>query len=116
MREVSPKVWLPLCFLSVGSLLGVGLVSVSPTVETATPAPRRPLVRTVEVVPAARTLFISAQGTVEPRTESNLVAEVSGRITSVSPRLAPGGFIEAGLEWPALIRQLERASGTDYKT
>jgi len=29
---------------------------------------------------------------------------------------APGGFIEAGLEWPALIRQLERASGTDYKT
>lgn len=28
---------------------------------------------------------------------------------------APGGFIEAGLEWLALIRQLERASGTDYR-
>lgn len=27
----------------------------------------------------------------------------------------PGGFIEAGLEWPALIRQLERTSGTDYR-
>lgn len=29
---------------------------------------------------------------------------------------APGGFIEAGLEWPALIRQLERTSGRGYRT
>ena len=29
---------------------------------------------------------------------------------------APGGFIEAGLEWPALIRQLERIDGTGYRT
>lgn len=27
----------------------------------------------------------------------------------------PGGFIEAGLEWPALIRQLERTDGTGYR-
>ncbi|HSS65087.1 MAG TPA: class II aldolase/adducin family protein [Gammaproteobacteria bacterium] len=27
----------------------------------------------------------------------------------------PGGFIEAGLEWPALIRQLERLDGTGYR-
>ncbi len=27
----------------------------------------------------------------------------------------PGGFIEAGLEWPALIRQLERVDGTGYR-
>jgi len=27
----------------------------------------------------------------------------------------PGGFIEAGLEWPALIRQLERIDGTGYR-
>ena len=36
-----------------------------------------------------------------------------------SPKLemyAPGGFIEAGLEWPALIRQLERVDGTGYRT
>ena len=29
---------------------------------------------------------------------------------------APGGFIEAGLEWPALIRQLERTDGTGYRS
>lgn len=27
----------------------------------------------------------------------------------------PGGFVEAGLEWPALIRQLEREDGTGYR-
>lgn len=28
----------------------------------------------------------------------------------------PGGFIEVGLEWPALLRQLERADGMGYRT
>jgi hypothetical protein len=27
----------------------------------------------------------------------------------------PGGFIEAGKEWPALLRQLERANGRGYR-
>src|SRR5215475_1558533 len=27
----------------------------------------------------------------------------------------PGGFIEAGREWPALLRQLERVDGTSYR-
>jgi len=27
----------------------------------------------------------------------------------------PGGFIEVGLEWPALLRQLERMDGTGYR-
>ncbi len=96
MKGFTSKVWLPLSVLAVGSLLGVGLITVSPSVETAAPAPRRPLVETVEASPEPATLFIGAQGTVVPRTESDLVAEVSGRITSVSPGLASGGFIEAG--------------------
>jgi ribulose-5-phosphate 4-epimerase/fuculose-1-phosphate aldolase len=28
----------------------------------------------------------------------------------------PGGFIESGLEWPALIRQLERIDGNGFRT
>ena len=27
----------------------------------------------------------------------------------------PGGNIEVGLEWPALLRQLDRAGGSDYR-
>ena len=28
---------------------------------------------------------------------------------------APGGFVEVGREWPALLRQLERAGLGDYR-
>jgi RND family efflux transporter MFP subunit len=113
------KIWLPISVLASGLLLGVGLVNVSPAVETSTPEPRPPLVRTVEARPEPMTLFISAQGTVVPRTESDLVAEVSGRITSVSPRLAPGGFIEAGevlvqidsRDYEVAVRRAEAAVG-----
>ncbi len=35
-------------------------------------------------------------GTVAPRTESDLVAEVRGRVVEVSPALVAGGFFEAG--------------------
>ncbi len=50
--------------------------------------------------------------------ELNPVSEATQKHTIAQglKMYAPGGFIEAGLEWPALIRQLERISGTDYKT
>ncbi len=34
---------------------------------------------------------------------------------SRSRMYGPGGFIEAGKEWPALLRQLERVDGTSYR-
>ncbi len=55
-----------------------------------------PLVR---VIPAERTnltLIVRAEGTVAPRTESQLVPEISGRVVEVSPSLAAGGFFEKG--------------------
>jgi len=39
---------------------------------------------------------IRSQGTVRPRTEADLVAEVDGRILWIAPEFAPGGFFEAG--------------------
>ncbi len=39
---------------------------------------------------------IHSQGGVQPRTETVLVAEVSGKITSVSPDFIAGGFFKAG--------------------
>ena len=27
----------------------------------------------------------------------------------------PGGMVEVGKEWPALLRQLDRAGGSDYR-
>jgi RND family efflux transporter MFP subunit len=52
-------------------------------------------VRVVEVEPGPVQLIVHAQGTVEPRTESNLVPEVSGNVVWISPNLVSGGYFEA---------------------
>lgn len=53
----------------------------------------------VEVMlPQVRDTYISvsSQGTVEPRTRTNIVSEVSGRVIEVSPAFVAGGFFRAG--------------------
>lgn len=64
----------------------------------ATPEPRRPvapLVRVVEARSQTVQLSVRANGTVAPRTEIDLVPEVSGRVVFVAPSLASGGFFDA---------------------
>lgn len=58
--------------------------------------PTIPVVRVVAATPGTHRMVVRTQGTVEPRTASDLVAEVAGRVTRVSPALAAGGFFEAG--------------------
>ncbi len=49
--------------------------------------------------------------------ELNPISEATQRRTIAQglEMYGPGGFIEAGLEWPALVRQLERLDGTGYR-
>ncbi len=53
--------------------------------------------------------IVQAQGTVQPRTETTLVAEVNGRITLLSDAFVAGGFFRAGTE-------LARIDPSDYET
>ena len=53
----------------------------------------------VEVIlPQVRDTYIivSSQGTVEPRTRTNIVSEVTGRVIEVSPAFVAGGFFRSG--------------------
>ena len=54
------------------------------------------LVNTVKAEVVSLNLIVSSQGTVKPRTETTLVAEVSGKIVSVSPDFVAGGFFNEG--------------------
>lgn len=94
LRGLEPRVWLPVAILAFGALCTLGLVAASPRVDTRKPQHRSPLVRVVRAEPDEVQLWVRTQGTVMPRTESDLVAEVSGRIIAVSPSLASGGFLE----------------------
>ncbi|MDG1852042.1 MAG: efflux transporter periplasmic adaptor subunit, partial [Gammaproteobacteria bacterium] len=41
-------------------------------------------------------ISVSSQGTVAPRTQTNLVSEVAGRVVEVSPSFVAGGFFNEG--------------------
>lgn len=51
-----------------------------------------PLVRTVTVMPITHQFGVHTNGSVVPRTESELVSEVDGRVLRVSAELVSGGF------------------------
>jgi RND family efflux transporter MFP subunit len=80
--------------LAAGTVGTVGIIAARPSVPTHQPTHRLPVVRIMSAKPRAVLLHIEAQGSVVPRTESELVAEVSGQIIWASPRFASGGFFE----------------------
>jgi RND family efflux transporter MFP subunit len=55
-----------------------------------------PVVRVLEVSPETVPVVVRTHGTVMPRTESDVVSEVAGRVVRVSPALVVGGFFDAG--------------------
>lgn len=57
---------------------------------------RDPLVDIVVLEPMTADFRVQSQGTVAPRTETILSAEVSGTITRISPKFIAGGVFDAG--------------------
>ena len=67
-----------------------------PPPKTTTEQPLATTVRIQEVMPQAVQLTVNSQGTVAPSTETELIPEVSGRVTWISPALVNGGFFNEG--------------------
>ena len=93
-----------LLFLSVAATL----MATAPVLEPAndSPTPLTVRVRTIET--ESIELKVHSQGSVAPSTVSQLIPEVSGRVTWTSPSLVAGGFFEAGQE-------LARIDDLDYR-
>ena len=87
---------LPLVLLGLAGLAAVTMIRNRPVVETRPPEIAPPGVRVHVVALEDVALSVTSEGTVRPRTESELVPEVSGRVMSVAPSFAEGGFFEAG--------------------
>jgi RND family efflux transporter MFP subunit len=54
------------------------------------------LVEAIRAEVSSLNFSVTSQGSVRPRTETTLVAEVSGQIVTVSPNFVPGGFFRKG--------------------
>ncbi|MEE2702545.1 MAG: efflux RND transporter periplasmic adaptor subunit [Myxococcota bacterium] len=95
------KLLLPIVVLGIAAL-GAGFLVATQSPLAGRPNPRS--FRAVRVVPVETTrvqLDVFSQGTVSPRTESELIPEVSGRVVWTSPALVSGGYFEQGA---ALLR------------
>ena len=90
------QIIVPVAFVAVGLLVYWYLIHTAPE-----PRQRPSFVTTPEVVarklkPEPYTITLESQGTVRARTTSNLIPEVRGRITNISPNFREGAFFEEG--------------------
>lgn len=93
-----------LLFLSVAATL----MATAPVLEPANDNPKPLTVRVRTIETESIELKVHSQGSVAPSTVSQLIPEVSGRVTWTSPSLVAGGFFEAGQE-------LARIDDLDYR-
>jgi RND family efflux transporter MFP subunit len=89
------KALAPLVILVAGAIVVTIVVATRPSVEAGPARVNAPLVSVIEVEPRDLRFSVHTQGTVVPRTESDLIPQVSGEVIWVSPRLVSGGFFEA---------------------
>ncbi len=91
-----PKILAPFAVVAIGIVGAMALVRSKAPVETSRPEAVRPLVQVVEVRIGEVPMTVSAQGTVLPRTEAALAAQVAAEVVEVSPSFEAGGFFERG--------------------
>ncbi|MEM8561893.1 MAG: efflux RND transporter periplasmic adaptor subunit [Pseudomonadota bacterium] len=92
MSEVTRRFLLPLAILLGGAALAALIIVTGPELEQLPPPANEPLVRVWVATPDTVQLSSSTHGSVVPRTETELVPEVSGRVISISESLTAGGF------------------------
>jgi RND family efflux transporter MFP subunit len=99
---------LPFAILGAAMLVVLLLLLVRRTPEDRVREYAAPLVRVVVAEPVAYQFSVTAHGSVSPRTESDLIPQVSGEVLWTSPSLAAGGFFESG-------QVLARIDSADYR-
>lgn len=83
---------LPLAILGGCGFWGWWFYAHSPKPETMEVPPAVVRVEGTALKKASFPVFVRSQGTVQPRTRSNLLPEVSAKVIEVSPSFRPGGF------------------------
>jgi multidrug efflux system membrane fusion protein len=90
------KFLLPFSIVVGGFGLAAVIIATGPELEHVPPPSNAPLIRVWEAHPQTVQMSSITHGSVLPRTESDLIPEVSGRVVSMSPSLVSGGFFKKG--------------------
>ncbi len=108
MRTYTLKIILPILIIFGAVAISAILFFTRPKVAYRPAELTRPLIRTFKVEKKDMQMIVRSQGTVAPRTESALIAQVSGQVTFVARAFAAGGFFEKN-------EILVRIDDRDYK-
>ena len=103
------KTRVALAVVAISIAITAILLATSRQLVPSEPEAAAPTVRVVEVAPSRVRMIVHAQGTVAPRTEVDLVPEVSGNVVWIAPNLVPGGYFEQG-------EPLLRIDDRDYRS
>ena len=93
---MTSKITLPLIILSISAAIASLLILQKEPPRTVDSERPTMMVDVVRARSGSTQVFINAQGTVVPRTQTTMVSEVAGLITEVSPAFVAGGFFSKG--------------------
>ncbi|MEX1237419.1 MAG: efflux RND transporter periplasmic adaptor subunit, partial [Pseudomonadales bacterium] len=82
--------------LFIAAIMAYTLVATAPVAEQVEPEEVATSIRIQTIESQQVQLKVRSQGTVKPRTESEMIPEVSGKVHWISPSLVAGGFFEVG--------------------
>lgn len=108
MSDKSRKILIPIGALAGALIVTMLLIFSKSDAEQVIRLKTKPVIRYEVAKAGSSQIIVHSQGTVIPRTESNVVSQVSGQIVYASPNFASGGFFEKG-------DLMLRVDPTDYK-
>jgi RND family efflux transporter MFP subunit len=89
--------WVLPVLVIAGALAGARyIIAQRPEAQQFEPPSLPVAIDAVRAAPVEYRIVIRSEGTVEPRTESTLIPQVSGQIVAISPTFREGGFFERG--------------------
>ena len=88
------ELYFPILIVISGLIIGSLILFTGPSLEPRAPPENKPLIRTITAKSESIRLSSTAFGTVSPRSENELIPEVSGSIVFMSPSLVSGGFFK----------------------
>jgi len=90
------KIVLPVLILLLTTIATAGMLRMRQDPEQSDVVEAVVLVETLTLTPTDSYITVVSQGTVEPRTRTTLISEVSGQVKEVSPNFVAGGFFRKG--------------------
>jgi multidrug efflux pump subunit AcrA (membrane-fusion protein) len=81
--------------LLIATVIAGVFYALRPPAETITIVPPELIVDVAVAEKQTLSIPVNSQGSVQPRTQTNLVSEVSGKVVAVAPQFESGGIVDA---------------------